>query len=111
MLQGLVAPHLLLTEFGRLREFLSSVQAKCGYELRPIVVVPTARGTGLAGALLKALITDARTRGYSLIHLYAEQDNIEANTFYLKSGFIQTGLIERNRVPYWRYERMTTDTV
>jgi ribosomal protein S18 acetylase RimI-like enzyme len=57
------------------------------YELRPIVVVPSARGSGAAFHLVERLVEDARMRGFHSMHLFVEVNNIAAKRFYSKAGF------------------------
>lgn len=77
-----------------------------GYELRPIVVAPEVRGTGVAARLVEALLADAGRRGFESIHLLTELDNTIAHRFYLKSGFVRAGLEHHNGQPYMRYEHL-----
>jgi ribosomal protein S18 acetylase RimI-like enzyme len=62
-------------------------ELKSGYELRPIVVHPDVRGSGVAAQLFDQLREDALVRGYKTIFLYTEEDNYAAQKFYLKQGF------------------------
>jgi ribosomal protein S18 acetylase RimI-like enzyme len=85
-------PHILASLPGRLRRAPMSSDAgvssqQNGYELRPIVVAREGRGTGLAGELVATLLQDARQRGFTEMHLYAEPDNVAAVKFYTKAGF------------------------
>ncbi|MFZ2424011.1 MAG: GNAT family N-acetyltransferase [Anaerolineae bacterium] len=75
-----------------------------GYELRPIVVDPAARGTGLAKRLVERLILDARSRGFERMHLFTEVDNQVAQAFYRKMGFDTTDAIHHSGSPAFRYE-------
>lgn len=76
-----------------------------GYELRPIVVDITERGSGLAARLVDTLIADALKRGYSSVYLYTEDNNDTANAFYHKAHFRFTGTISRQGQKYNRFER------
>lgn len=76
-----------------------------GYELRPIVVDLTVRGKGVAQRLLDELLQDAARRGFDKIFLYTEDDNLAAQTFYRKTGFVQDGQVARGDAVYLRYER------
>jgi len=82
----------------------SSNQAINGYQLRPIVVVPASRGTGLASELVQTLLRDAARRGYSKIFLYTEAENIPANKFYTKFGFNFVNQESHSKQIYRRYE-------
>lgn len=103
--QVLAHPSLIGDFIHRLRIDQGSVQPKekkgqnRQIELRPIVVAPTARGTGLALQLVRQLITDARYRGFYSMFLYTEPENIGARKLYIKAGFHQTGQqMKRGRV-------------
>ncbi|MBK7917809.1 MAG: GNAT family N-acetyltransferase [Chloroflexi bacterium] len=74
-----------------------------GYELRPIVVAKEARGTGTAGELVETLLQDARQRGFTEMHLFAEPDNLAACKFYDKVGFAADGQGIRDGRPVVRY--------
>ena len=77
------------------------------YELRPIIVVPNARGSGLASDLVRVLLRDAADRGFISIHLFTESANIAADKFYQKFGFQHTQNIVRHGKVYKRYEQCT----
>jgi len=53
-------------------------------------VLPYARGSGAGAALLQALMADARRRGLTRVHLYAQ---VAARGFYLKAGFHDDGAL------------------
>jgi predicted GNAT family N-acyltransferase len=53
-----------------------------------MAVLAEARGTGAGSALLRALVAEARRRGYRRAHLHAQ---VHAREFYLKSGFSDDG--------------------
>jgi len=74
------------------------------YELRPIAVALTNRRSGLGYQLVQKLIDDARSRGYEIIHLYTEQDNLSAQRLYERAGFKQNGRPLLNARQYLRYE-------
>ena len=61
------------------------------YELRPIVVASKMRGNGLGFQLVERLMEDARSRGYHMVYLYTEDDNLTAQRFYEKTGFKEFG--------------------
>jgi ribosomal protein S18 acetylase RimI-like enzyme len=79
--------------------------AAVGYELRPIVVAPSWRGTGIASRLVERLFEDARCRGFSAMHLFTELDNKRARTFYEKHGFRAVSVIRRSGRDYILYQR------
>jgi ribosomal protein S18 acetylase RimI-like enzyme len=76
-----------------------------GYELRPIVVHPLARGTGVASKLVDMLRKDAAQRGFRKIYLYTEIDNKVAQRFYRKMGFFETASVIYAGAPCLRFER------
>jgi ribosomal protein S18 acetylase RimI-like enzyme len=76
-----------------------------GYELRPIVVSPEARGSGVAMKLVKRLLEDAAQKSYAKIFLITEKDNIAAQNLYQKMGFIEVGKFSRLETIYIQYER------
>lgn len=75
-----------------------------GYELRPIVVAPEARGSRVGERLVEALRADAAGRGFDRIYLFTEEDNLRARGFYDKLGFEITGKEYRGEIVYLRYE-------
>jgi ribosomal protein S18 acetylase RimI-like enzyme len=83
---------------------ISAVPIELGYELRPIVVSTIKRGTGLANLLTTRLLEDASERGFSVVHLYTEEENSIARRFYLRVGFSEIGLVERLGRHYIRFE-------
>ncbi len=80
-----------------------------GYELRPIVVAPPARGSGVASGLVQRLMLDACARGFQRMHLYVESNNEPAQAFYRKHGFAETGSVWHNGQPMVSYERSLMD--
>lgn len=107
---ALMQPQLVVSSvkrLGRSAEESTSVTTE-GYELRPIVVDPRARGTGLAVHLVDQLMHDARSRGFNRMHLFTEIDNQRAQAFYEKMGFASTGLLQHDGGSVIRYERSLT---
>lgn len=103
--QVLVRPRFLHDLLGRLRESSSRrATAAPGYELRPIVVAPGARGTGIATQLVDVLLGDARRRGFDRVYLVVDVDNTIANAFYRKVGFRPSGSGGGPSVSRQRYE-------
>ena len=76
-----------------------------GYELRPIVISPAARGKGVASQLVMRLVEDACSRGYSSIHLLVEQRNQAALALYSKCGFEKVTDMNRGGRYYARLNR------
>ena len=91
----------------RLRGSETMTDPDSGYELRPIVVAPDARGSGLAAELVARLVLDARSRGYDYLHLFTEADNDPANTFYRRIGFREVEIVKRSDLVYIRYQLAT----
>ena len=79
------------------------------FELRPLVVHPAARGTGLASRLTERLMHDARSRGFERMHLFVEIDNQVAQAFYRKMRFAVTGNTQHDGNLMVRYERSLVD--
>lgn len=105
-LQVIYQPGLLLSFLQRTRQSASAVGSETvGYELRPIVVAPAARGTGVALELVNRLLMDADQRGFKRVYLLAEPDNTAANTFYQRAGFRLTETVTQQGIVYNRYER------
>jgi len=82
----------------------NSLSQSPGYELRPIVVAPAARGGGVGRALLQALLEDAASRGFDCIHLITEIDNEAAIRFYQNNNFQRIGQLDRGGQIYFCYE-------
>lgn len=82
-----------------------------GYELRPIVVDPDFRGTGVAQKLVDRLIRDADQRGFERLFLYTEEDNAVANAFYCKVGFEFVSKHRVGQTVYVRYEIPTSEKI
>jgi predicted GNAT family N-acyltransferase len=53
-----------------------------------MAVLPEARGTGVGAAVLRALVDEARRRGFRRAHLHAQ---VHAREFYRKNGFSDDG--------------------
>lgn len=104
-------PSALISAFQRVRRPCSGPPPLgSGYELRPIVVAPEARGTRAARLLVSALDEDAAGRGFERIYLYTEEDNSRARRFYIRSGFEAKDSIQRAGTMYLRYERAVFGT-
>ena len=64
-----------------------------GYgELKRIFTVPEARGTGVAGAMVKALEATARATGLTLLRLETGEDSPDAVALYTKHGYARCGI-------------------
>lgn len=86
---------------------VSDANAKPEYELRPIVVDPQFRGTGIAQRLVQRLLQDASQRGFPRLFLVAEAANAAANAFYRKVGFSHMSTYQVGPIAYLRYEIAT----
>lgn len=105
VIQSLIKPMLLVDLVRRIVTVSTPVRGISGYELRPIVVMPQVRGSGVAAELVNALLRDASRRGFQSIWLETESDNLVAQAFYSKMGFIRVA--DSSDTPYIRYERRT----
>lgn len=91
--QVVMHPGLVTSALTRFRESSPApAVTNPAYELRPIVVAPGARGTGVASDLVAVLLADARRRGFQRVHLITEVDNVAAHAFYRKVGFRPNGV-------------------
>jgi RimJ/RimL family protein N-acetyltransferase len=57
-----------------------------------LYVVPERWGEGIGGAILKAILAEAKRRHYSRIHLWTHEDNERSQRLYRSHGFSPTGL-------------------
>lgn len=68
-----------------------------GLFLVGVFVDARVRGAGVSGALLDAVLTWARAQpGADGVRLHVHEDNLRAQAFYLRKGFVATGV----RTPY-----------
>ena len=107
---GIVDPKVIV-DFLRRLSLRSSVPLPIGleYELRPIVVIKEERGSGVANELIKALIKDARHREFDRIHLFVDEDNLAAQSCYLKAGFSEVKELRNREKNRLTFERSTKD--
>ncbi len=56
-----------------------------------LFVVPERWGEGIGGALLDAVLAEAKRRRYSRIHLWTHEDNERSHGLYRSRGFSPTG--------------------
>jgi ribosomal protein S18 acetylase RimI-like enzyme len=103
---AVIHPTIALETLGRFRRS-ADVCTDCpsGYELRPIVLSPAARGKGVASQLVMRLLEDAYSRGYSSIHLLVEPGNEAARALYSKCGFQKATDVQQGGRSYARLER------
>jgi GNAT superfamily N-acetyltransferase len=62
-----------------------------GCFLNLLFVVPERWGEGIGGAILDAVLAEARRRRYSRINLYTHEDNQRSHRLYRSRGFSPTG--------------------
>jgi GNAT superfamily N-acetyltransferase len=62
-----------------------------GCFLNFVFVVPERLGEGVGGAILDAILAEAKRRQYSRIHLWTHEDNKRSHRLYLSRGFSPTG--------------------
>jgi ribosomal protein S18 acetylase RimI-like enzyme len=105
IIQAINKPSVFFNLIRRYQNSTSIEDEGSAYELRPIVVLPEYRRKGVAGLLLNILIEDAARRGFDRIILYTEDDNIAAQSFYIKEKFNLVTIVSRNGTIYHRYER------
>lgn len=105
IIQAINKPSVFFNLIRRYQNSTSIEDEGSAYELRPIVVLPEYRRKGVAGLLLNILIEDAARRGFDRIILYTEDDNIAAQSFYIKEKFNLVTKVSRNGTIYHRYER------
>jgi len=68
-----------------------------GSFLVAVFVDAAVRGSGVASALLAAVLAWARARpGADVLVLHVHEDNLRAQAFYRRHGFVETGV----RVPH-----------
>ena len=53
--------------------------------LSALYVIPQYRRRGIAGLLISSLLTNARERGYSRVHLFADNRNLSYLSYFYKS--------------------------
>jgi GNAT superfamily N-acetyltransferase len=62
-----------------------------GCFLNLLFVVPERWGEGIGGAILDAVLAEAKRRDYSRIHLWTHEDNERSHRLYRSRGFSATG--------------------
>ncbi len=60
-------------------------------ELRQLYVLQHVRGSGVAGKLTDWVIREARSRGARNLYLSVFTENLRAQKFYLRFGFVEVG--------------------
>ena len=79
--------------------------------LYSLAVGAHARGTGLGGALLAAVESDARARGCEVMHLEVRTDNVPAIALYERRGYARTASVPgfyEDGADAWRYAKRLT---
>jgi ribosomal protein S18 acetylase RimI-like enzyme len=69
-------------------------QELVGMDLVGMWVDPTARGTGLADALVRTAINHAQSVGCIKLHLWVAEPNVRAQQLYVRHGFATTGEVD-----------------
>lgn len=59
--------------------------------LTSLWVEPGSRGYGIGDQLVIAVLEWAKAAGFSQVLLWVAEDNLHAETLYLRNGFIRTG--------------------
>jgi ribosomal protein S18 acetylase RimI-like enzyme len=62
-----------------------------GFELHQLYLGETAKGTGIADALMRWGIAQARARGHAVLYLSVFTENPRAQAFYRRYGFVDVG--------------------
>jgi GNAT superfamily N-acetyltransferase len=65
-----------------------------GCFLNLLFVMPERWGEGIGGAVLDAVLEEAKRRRYSRIHLWTSEDNERSHRLYRSRGFTPTGRAE-----------------
>jgi ribosomal protein S18 acetylase RimI-like enzyme len=65
-----------------------------------IAVVPDRRGTGVGGALLRALLSTAGSQGFDALSLSVRRNNTFAVRLYKRNGFVKLFAID-SKFPSW----------
>jgi GNAT superfamily N-acetyltransferase len=65
-----------------------------GCFLNLLFVVPERWGEGIGGAILDAVLAEAKRQRYSRIHLWTDEDNERSHRLYRSRGFAPTGRTE-----------------
>jgi GNAT superfamily N-acetyltransferase len=73
-------------------DIAAAVSARPTVELSKVYVLPGLHGSGASAALLSATLDAARSRGVASVWLGVNQQNLRANRFYEKNGFVQVGV-------------------
>lgn len=73
-----------------------------GCFLNALFVVPERWGEGIGGALLDAVLTDARRRRCTRIHLWTAEDNKRSHRLYTTRGFSRTGRVSEDEAEWAR---------
>lgn len=65
--------------------------AEGAIELHQLYLAETAKGTGIADALMRWAIAEAQTRGHAILYLSVFTENPRAQAFYRRYGFVDIG--------------------
>ena len=70
----------------------ASVTGRPTVELSKVYLLPGLHGSGASSQLIAATMELARERGVASVWLGVNQQNLRANRFYEKSGFVRVGM-------------------
>ena len=76
------------------------------YEFTKLGVDPSARGKGVARALLRHAALRARALGTPALRIYTSRSLIPANTLYQSEGFLELPMSDEDRARYKRGDIM-----
>jgi len=65
-----------------------------GLFLGLVFVLPERWGEGIGGAIMDAVLAEAKRRGYSRVTLWTHEDNVRSHRLYRRRGFSPTGRIQ-----------------
>ncbi len=72
---------------------ISTAEGGLAASFEDLIVLPERRGRGVATALLRFVIAEARRQGVLRLTLLTDSDNARAQALYAKSGFRPSGML------------------
>jgi len=72
---------------------ISTAEGGLAASFEDLIVLPDRRGRGVATALLRFVIAEARRQGVLRLTLLTDSDNARAQALYAKSGFRPSGML------------------